>query len=356
MALIDNPPRWLKGLLLLGAIAVAWKAERRKGSQEVPASESLDALYRRLDEERATPSYPLPAGAVGAQPYRSWAWWKRVLLNTYEEINRDRLLAVAAGVVFYALLAIFPAISAFVSFYGLFASPATLNEHMSLLAGVLPSGALDVIQEQVTRISAKDGKLSVAAIGGLLLALWSANAGIKAMIDALNVAEGVSEERSFIRLNAMSLMFTLGALVFLLLAVGAVVAFPIVMSTFGLKSITDTTTWLLRWPILLAVTLLGLAVLYRFGPSRKIVRCSWISPGSLFAAFAWLAGSALLSLYLSNFADYNATYGSLGAAIGLMMWMWLSTIVVLVGAELDSEIDKQRSSAGNCDLTFAKQR
>ena len=126
----------------------------------------------------------------------------------------------------------------------------------------------------------------------------------------------------------------------LLLAVGSVVAFPLVMSTFGLQAVTSTATWLVRWPALFIIVMLALSVLYRFGPSHENRRWRILTPGILFAALAWLAGSAGLSFYLSNFADYNATYGSLGAAIGLMTWMWLTTIVVLVGAELDSEIEK----------------
>jgi membrane protein len=264
-----------------------------------------------------------------------------VLLNTYEEIGNDRLLAVAAGVVFFALLAIFPAVTAFVSFYGMVASYQTVNDHLFLLSYVLPSGGVEIVRDQIARIiSHSDGKLSAAFFSGLCIALWSANAGIKAMIDALNVIDHRSEERSFFRLNALSLGFTLCAILFLLIAVGAVVAFPLVMSTFGLEAMTSTATWLVRWPAMLAVIMLTLSVLYRFGPSGSGRRWRVFTPGIVFAAVAWIAGSAGLSLYLSKFADYNVTYGSLGAAIGLMMWMWLTTIVVLVGAELDSEIDK----------------
>jgi membrane protein len=264
-----------------------------------------------------------------------------VLLNTYDEVGNDRLLAVAAGVVFYGLLAIFPAVTAFVSLYGMVASYDTINDHIALLSYVLPSGGLDLVREQIGRLIAKGGdRLSFGFVAGLCVALWSANAGIKAMMDALNVIEDEDERRGFVRLNAISLTFTLGAILFLLLTIGAVVAFPLVMSTFGLASLTDLTTWLVRWPVLFALILVSLAVLYRFGPSRTNARWRWITPGILFAALAWIAGSALLSFYLSYFADYDATYGSLGAAIGLMMWMWLTTSVVLVGAELDSEIDK----------------
>jgi membrane protein len=329
MEIPDRPPRWLSGALILGAVAAAWALERPR-----PAAAG-----------KPSDLHPATVGAVPARatsPYRqTWRWWQQVLMNTYREINDDRLLAVAAGVVFYALLAIFPTITAFVSFYGLFASYSTIGDHISLLSYVLPPGGLGIVQDQIGRIvSNNDGKLSVAFTLGLAIALWSANAGMKALLDALNVVEGAKEERSFVRLNAVSLGFTFAAIVFLLLAVGAVVAFPLVMSTFGLEAVTSTATWLVRWPLMLVVMMLALAVLYRFGPSHGAKRWRPFTPGTLFAALAWLAGSAGLSLYLSKFADYNATYGSLGAAIGLMMWMWLTTIVILVGAELDSEIDR----------------
>jgi membrane protein len=244
-------------------------------------------------------------------------------------------------VVFYALLAIFPAITAFVSFYGLFANTVTVQDHLSLLADVLPAGGLAIVQEQIARIAAKPSGLSVGFVAGAAVALWSANAGVKAMIDALNVIEGHDERRTFVRLNLLSLGFTLGAIAFLACAVGAVVAFPLAMSTLGLKGFTGTATWLVRWPLLLAVMVAALTVLYRFGPSRTTAVRRWITPGALVAALLWLAGSALLSFYLSNFADYNATYGSLGAAIGLMMWMWLSAITVLLGAQLDAVIERK---------------
>ena len=333
----SDPPLWLTAVVLAGAMALAWKFE-----DPPPARPAMTPAMAPAGPDAPPP----PAASRGESPgllRRPWSWWKRALVNTYREINDDRLLAVAAGVVFYGLLAIFPGITAFVSLYGMVASYDTINDHIALLAYVLPSGGLDIVREQIERIVSKGGgQLTFGFVIGLGLALWSANAGIKAMMDALNVIEDEDERRGFIRLNIVSLTFTFGAIVFLLLSVGAVVAFPLVMSVFGLSSLTDATTWLIRWPVLLAITLTGLAVLYRFGPSRKNARWRWISPGSVFAALAWIAGSALLSFYLSYFADYDATYGSLGAAIGLMMWMWLTTTVVLVGAELDSEIDKLR--------------
>ncbi len=208
----------------------------------------------------------------------------------------------------------------------------------------MPGSAYELISDQIVRIAGNsDGKLTFAFVLGLGLALWSANAGMKAIFDALNVVYDEDEKRSFIKLNVISLSFTLGAVVVLLLVIGAVVVLPLVLAYLGLRRGAAG-----RLPAAAALAgrcsslvMLGLAVLYRFGPSRRHAKWRWVSVGSVFAALAWLAVSVAFSWYLSKFADYNATYGSLGAVIGLMMWMWLSTSVVLVGAELNSEIEHQ---------------
>jgi len=338
-----DAPRLFKGALLLGAIALAWKFEKPgavNGSEPAPYPGGWFAD-------------PPPVGRPAGAWRMSWPWWRGVLVETYEAMSQDRLLAVAAGVVFYALLAIVPAITAFVSFYGLFANAAAVRDELSLLSNVLPAGGISIIQDQVARIADKPSGLSAGFAIGLIIALWSANSGVKAMIDALNVIEGRVEQRSFVRLNALSLAMTFGAIVFLLLAVGAVVAFPLVMSTFGLKAYAATTTWLIRWPLLFALAVVAIAAFYRFGPGRGDVQRRWLSPGAVAAALLWLAGSAILSFYLSNFADYNATYGSLGAAIGLMMWMWLSTIVVLLGAQLDTVVEKRLANAPRASSSAA---
>jgi membrane protein len=257
-------------------------------------------------------------------------------------MNEDRLLAVAAGVVFYGLLALFPAITALVSSYALFAKGSTINEHLSSLGTMLPGGAMDIVRGQVDRVLAKgDVKLGTAFLFSFLLALWSANGGVKAMIDALNVAYEEREERGFFKLNAVSLAFTFGGLIAVLVAIGAIVALPLVLSAVGLNSATDAIIRYGRWPLLVLMILLGLAVLYRYAPSRRAPQWKWITVGSVFATLAWLLGSALLSFYLSNYANYDATYGSLGAAIGLMVWMWMSAIVILLGAELNAEVEHQ---------------
>jgi membrane protein len=282
-------------------------------------------------------------GRTATAPWQiPWLGWKDILWRTYLQIDEDRVLAVAAGVVFFALLAFFPAVTAFVSLYGLFADPSTISQHLSMAASIMPAEAFGILREQVDRIVAKgNATLSLAFVFSAGLALWSANAGMKAIIDALNVAYEETEKRGFIRLNLISLCFTIGAIAALLLAVGAVVVFPLVLSQIGLADSVETIAQYARWPLLLIMVMGGLAVLYRFGPSRSDPRWEWVSVGSLVATVAWVAGSALLSWYLQNFADYNATYGSLGAGIGFMTWLWLSSIVVLLGAELNSEIEHQ---------------
>ena len=270
------------------------------------------------------------------------AGWKDILWRTYAQIDEDRLLAIAAGVVFYGLLAVFPAITALVSCYGLFANPSTIGANLQTLSLMLPEGSFQIVQDQIARVLDKDNTaLGATFLFGLGLAIWSANAGVKAVIDALNVVYEEREKRGFIRLNLVSLAFTSGGIAALLLMVGAVVALPLLLDHVGLAPESQTIVSLARWPLLFVFLLLALGVLYRFGPSRRAPRWEWLSVGTLAAALLWIAGSTLLSWYLSNFGNYNATYGSLGAAIGLMMWMWMSAIIVLCGAELNSEIEHQ---------------
>jgi membrane protein len=278
-----------------------------------------------------------------ASPFQiPWAGWKQILWRTYARIDEDRLLAIAAGVVFFGLLAIFPAITALVSFYGLFANPSTIAGNLQSLALMLPEGSFQIVQDQIARVLAKGGtELGATFLFGLALAIWSANAGVKALIDALNVAYGEREKRSFLQLYLLSLAFTVAGIAALLLMVAAVVAFPLMLDHLGLGPESKLIFSLARWPLLFLILWGALGLLYRFGPSREHPHWEWLNVGTLAAALLWIAGSSLLSWYLSNFANYNATYGSLGAAIGLMMWMWMSAIIVLWGAELNSEIERQ---------------
>ncbi|MHB2210935.1 YihY/virulence factor BrkB family protein [Methylobacterium sp. CM6257] len=267
--------------------------------------------------------------------------WKDVTLRVYQEFNRDRLLLVAAGVTFYAILALFPAIAALVSLYGLVADPSTINQHLNDLRGVLPGGAIDVIGDQVKRLTAKGGgTLGLTAVISVLISLWSANGGIKAIFEALNIAYEEEEKRSFVMLNLQSFAFTLGALLFVVLALTGIVVVPAMLQVLGL----DEKAWyiaLLRFPALLLLVIGTLAVLYRYGPSRRKPKWRWVTWGSAVAGVLWLIVSGLFSWYVANFGSYNETYGSLGAAVGFMTWIWLSTTVVLLGAELNAEMEHQ---------------
>jgi membrane protein len=270
------------------------------------------------------------------------AGWADILRRTYHEVDRDRVQAVAAGVTFYALLALFPALTAVVSIYGLVAEPSTIGEQIGVVAGLLPPGSSDFFRDQVTRITeAGDAKLGFAFAFGLAVAIWSANAGVKAIFDALNVAYGEDEKRGFVRLNLVSLGFTVAILLFVLLAIGAIAALPVLLAHLYLGSGAELLISLARWPVLIFVLMLGLSALYRFGPSRDAAQWSWVSPGAVFASVGWLAASVLFSWYVANFEDYNKTYGAIGAVIGLLTWMWLSATIVLVGAELNSECERQ---------------
>jgi membrane protein len=310
-------------------------APDKRPKEQVENDQPISAQLRRAKEQGR--------GRHAVAPWHiPWAGWKDILWRVYASVNDNRLLAVAAGVVFYSLLAIFPAIAAFVSLYGLIADASTIDAHLSLAAGIFPSGAVDILHEQITRLTAKgDAKLSLGFITGLAVAIWSANAGMKAIIDALNVVYDEKEKRSFVKLNLLSLLFTLIALASLMVALAAIVIAPIIFSAVGLSSLWSLAIAALRWPLLLVLAAMGLAAIYRYGPSRAEARWQWLSVGSGAAAIGWLITSALFSWYIAHFGAYNATYGSLGAAVGMMMWMWISAIVILLGGELNAEIEHQ---------------
>jgi membrane protein len=303
------------------------------------------AIQRHLGQTTATRApvsdAPLPAGSPLAVVS---SHWKETLRRTYDRIGRDRILANAAGVVFYGLLAIFPAITALVSSYGLFADPSTISDNLQSLALMLPGDSFSIVQDEIGRVLAKaNSSLSLTFAFGLLFAVWSANAGVKAVLDALNVAYEVEEERGLIHLNLVSLAFTVAGLAAILVMIGAVIGVPLALERLGLGEGAQALVQIGRWPLLGLVLLAALMALYRFGPSRPAPKPRWLVIGAVLAIVLWLIGSALLSWYLQNFANYSATYGSLGAAIGLMTWMWLSAIIILIGAEFNSQIERRAS-------------
>jgi len=290
----------------------------------------------------ATPAEHSPGRAEIAQPEMPLRGWTHFLRRIWTNTGNHRVIVIAAGVTFYSILAVFPAIAALVALYGLFADPATITSHLDSIADLVPSGAIEVIRDQITRVASQGRTtLSLTFIVSLLISLWSANAGMKSLFDALNLVYNETEKRGFFKLNLVSLTFTLLAIVFLLLAIGGLVVIPVVLNFLGLGGETEMLIKIARWPALFVVVTLALEFLYRYGRSREQPQAGWITWGSVFAALAWVAVSILFSWYAENFGSYNKTYGSLGAIIAFMFWIWLSVIVVLVGGELNAEREHQ---------------
>lgn len=266
--------------------------------------------------------------------------WMAVGKAVYNQIGVDRVTSVAGGITFFGLLSLFPALTALVSIYGLVADPATISQHLDLLQSFLPAGALDIIRGQVESITSSPGTaLSLAGIAGLLVAFYSANGGMKALLSALNVAFFQTETRGFIRLNLVSAAFTLAGLVMIVMMLGIIAVLPILLDMLPLGGSTATWVSLIRWPIMFGMLILALAALYRWGPAAPDSRWHWVSPGAVVAAIGLVVTSILFSWYAANFANYNETYGSLGAVIALMTWLWVASTVVLVGAEINSELE-----------------
>jgi membrane protein len=265
--------------------------------------------------------------------------WRDVAWRTWREVNADRLTIVAGSVTYYTLLAVFPAVGVFVSLYGLFADVAAVREQLNDLSAIFPPEAVSLIGEQMMRLAnGKAAGLSIAFVISLLLSLWSANAGMKSLFDGLNTAYDEMEKRSYVTRSAITYAFTAALIAFLTLVSAVLVAAPIGLERLGLA--TDALI-AVRWPLVFAIAAAAFAVAYRFGPSREPARWRWLVPGALFAAALWMGGSAGFSWYMNHAARLDATYGSLGAVIGFMLWVWFSVMVVLVGAELNSEIEHQ---------------
>ncbi|RXT24628.1 MULTISPECIES: YihY/virulence factor BrkB family protein [unclassified Bosea (in: a-proteobacteria)] len=309
-------------LLVPGLVGGSSKREQREKGER--------PLRSRNGEDAVSPTQIPPAG------------WYEIAKRTYYEVDRDRVLAVAAGVTFYGLLAVFPALAAFISLYGLIASPETVVEHLSILATIMPADAYELLREQSLKLSSQgEGKLGMSLIISLALSIWSANAGMKAVFDALNVAYGEDEKRGFVALNLISLAFTAGVLIFALVGGFAVIAVPLLLEWLYLGPVAEPIIQVGRWPMLIVVLAAGLSVLYRFGPSRDQAQWRWVSPGAIVAVLVWISASISFSWYVANFENYDKTYGTVGAAIGLMMWMWISATIILVGAELNAESERQ---------------
>jgi membrane protein len=272
-------------------------------------------------------------------PARGWA---EVAKRVKTEAKRDQVPLLAAGVAFFGLLALIPALVALLSIYGLVADPEDIRRQVDDSLAAAPSEVRDMIGQQLTSIQrSSHGTAVFALIAGVVIALWSASSGVNHLIDAVNVAYDEEETRGFVRRRGLSLVFTLGAILFLVFAFVGIAVVPAAAQAAHLGAAGAVLVQVVRWILLLGGLLVGLAVLYRWAPDRDSPRWSWASPGAIFAAVAWLAASVLFSIYVSNFGSYNETYGSLGAIVVLMLWMYLTALVIILGAELNCELERQ---------------
>lgn len=325
----SSPVRAPSWVILLSAVLVAVGVFGRQRPARILVKGDGTRGVMRRGEQTQTPPPSLGLSLKG------------LLLRVYRGISGDRILLIAAGVTFYAILALFPGIGAIVSIYGLFADPSGIVAHLDTLSGVAPGGAVDVLRAQLTRLVHQDrAALGFGFAVSLVIALWSANAGVSSLFEALTAVYEEKEKRSLVKYYAMTLGFTAGTIVLVLLSLAILIALPFVLDQIPNQK-ASVLLKIIRWPLLFVLIALALSVIYKFGPSRSAPRWRWITWGSIFAATVWLAASALFSWYVANFGNYNRTYGSLGAIIGFMTWMWVSIIVVLVGAKLDAEMERR---------------
>lgn len=295
------------------------------------------------------PDTPLPRdsgnrhGRNAASPWDIPArGWKDIVWRAYKETGRDNISIVAGGLTYYMLLALFPALAVLVSIYGLFSNPAELHQQMQSISATLPDGAQQVIGTELDQIvKSSGGALSLGVVVGFLFALYSASRGMSGLIMALNIAYEQHETRGFVRLYLLAIGLTLLVVAIGSIALLLVAGVPAVVQAIGLKTVTKWLVYIFEWPLLLVILMGVLAVLYRYAPDRKEARWRWISPGAAVATVLWLIGSIMFTVYVSNFGSYNKTYGSLGALVGMLTWMYLSAYVVLLGAEINAEMERQ---------------
>jgi membrane protein len=274
-------------------------------------------------------------------------WWG-IAKDVVMCVGRDHLSVVAAGCAYYALFAIFPALTASISLYGLTADAATVERQFGVLKTVLPPQAYTIVIDQIRRIAETSGQTLGWSFGAsLLIALWSANLGTQAMFSALNIAYGEPERRSILHFYLSAIGYTFIAILGGVGMLFAIVYVPNLFDDTGHTEAFETLVVYLRWPVFFLVTLFLLALVYRFGPSRKDPKWRWITPGSVFATTVWLLASLGFSYYVSNFANYDRMYGSLGAVIILLFWLYISFYIVLLGAEINAAIERWKDGEPN---------
>jgi len=292
--------------------------------------------YQDTDRSRAVPDRDThPPTEV---PKRGWV---QIVRRAWKKAKADNISLIAAGVAYYAFLALFPTLIAAVLIYGLVASPADVQRQIDELGAALPSEAQSLIAEQMRTIAATPGgALGVGLVISVLGALWSASGGVNGLITAVNMAYDETETRGFVKLRGLSLMLTLGAVLFVVLAVVLVAVVPAVADAVGLGALSRLLAEVLRWVLLVGAVLVALGLLYRIAPDRDAPKFRWLSIGSVVATAIWVLASLAFSLYVDNFASYGKTYGSLAGVVVLLLWLYVSAFIVLLGAEINAEAEQ----------------
>jgi membrane protein len=263
-----------------------------------------------------------------------------VLARVAVGIGRDHLSVLAAGVAFFAMLALFPAIAALIAIYGLVSDPIDVSTHLSSIEPLLPRDAYGIIEGQVQAVvGAPDQRLGLASVLGLLVSLWSTRAAVGALMEGLNVVYEERERRSLVRILATSIGLTVLLVLLSVAAIAAIVAVPGYVQRGELGALGTWIAGVAPWPILGLAVVLAIGVIYRYGPARAAARKRWVSLGAVVAAALWVIASLLFSFYVANFADYNRTYGSLGAIMILLLWFYVGALAVLLGAELNAQME-----------------
>jgi membrane protein len=266
--------------------------------------------------------------------------WKAIALRTKEQFRSDNVTILAAGVAFYLLLALAPALVAVLAIYGLVADPADVGTHLQDVSAALPADMRDLLDEQLrTAASASSKKLGIGLVVGMVAAVLGASKGARSLIEAINVAYDETETRGFLRLRLLALATTLGGLVIIIVALVSLTVLPTIGDEFG--SAGRLVASIARWPLLAALMGFALAAMYRFAPDRDDARWRWVTPGALAAVVIWLGGSVAFTLYADHFGSFAETYGALGAVVVLMLWLFLTAMAVLVGAEINGETERQ---------------
>jgi membrane protein len=267
--------------------------------------------------------------------------WKDVFVRSKVAAKEDHVTLFGAGVALFGFLALVPALAAMLSIYGLVANPATIDNQLADSLSAAPAEVRDLISQQVRAIGDASSGAIVTVVVGFLLALWSASAGIKSLIEAINLAYDEDESRGFVKLRGLALLFTLGAILFLVVAFAVIAFLPPLIGSTGLGTAGRLLISVLRFVVLFAGVLFAFAVLYRYAPDRDEPKWAWVTPGALFAAVMWIIASLLFSFYTANFGKYNETYGALAAIVVVILWLWISATVVIFGAEINCELERQ---------------